>query len=150
VATPTGFPEFFFAWVKTQTTDLLPLLTATNGTVQVSDFQGGRLWQPPRIDYMLASGTPVHSFAGPSGLNGERWQLNCWGATAAQARLVARLVAGTKQDRRLDGFQGTLANLTVQACLLLDNRDVSQQMSPGTDVPTFCQQLDFHVWSSPN
>jgi hypothetical protein len=146
---PAGFPEFYPAWVATQAADLAPLLSPPpRGVLQVSPFQSARGDNPPRVDFLLVGGIEggvVRGLSGPLFTARERWQINCWGRTASEARLIARYHTGAPGDPRLDGYLGTLANVQIQACVLLDLRDASQPMGPASDTGNPCIQLDFAV-----
>ena len=123
---PNGFNVFDPAWVATQAADLAPLLSPPpRGVLQVSPFQAARGDQPPRTDFLLVGGIEggvVRALSGPLYTGRGRWQINCWGRTPQEASLIARLHTGGPNDPRLDGFLGTLANVEIQACVLLDLR----------------------------
>lgn len=147
--TYAGFPEFLVAWVVTQMDDLLPILGGADD-LRVSPYQGARKDPQSRVTFMIVSGHDEGTLSGPSGLKKERWTVDCWGEKPIDARTLARLMAGTKADRRLDGYSGTLGGLTVQCIRLLDERDESQPLGPGSDAGNPCISQDYEVWSSPN
>jgi hypothetical protein len=150
MAAPTGFGEFLIAWVNTQTADLLPLLGGT-GALRVDPWQAARKETLSRVTYTLVSGHDEGALDGPSGLLKERWQIDCWGPLPADARYLARLMAGTRGDRRLDGYRGeVLAGLKVNLIRLIDSRDMSQELGPASDTGNPCIQQDYEVWTNPN
>lgn len=142
-----GFPEFLVAWIKTQAVDLLPLLGGA-GNLRVSPWQAIRKDPQPRITYTLISGIEggvVRDLIGPEGVARERWQLDCWGDSPSQSQQLAGYLLGASGDRRLDGYRGTLGGVTMLATTLLDKRDNSNTLGPGTDMGNPCVSLDFGV-----
>jgi hypothetical protein len=137
---PNTIDEFLPAWVATRG-DLFLLVGK-----RVTPWQAVRADTEPRITFTLTSGDDVKTTKGPSGLNRQRYDVVCWGLTAAIAKRVARLVKGTRGDKRLNGFQGTLVDVKMQAALLLDERDVSEQLTPGSDAGAPGINLDFEFW----
>jgi hypothetical protein len=143
MAAPAGFSEFFVAWIGTQA-DLAGLL-GSPGELRVSPQQAHRKSGTPRIEFFQVSGRRIRGVSGPHGVNRERWQMNVWGDKSIGAREVARLITGNpvQGDPRLDGFTGTLAGVTVQMCVLLDEGQIFVPLTPGDDLGTPGIRLDF-------
>jgi hypothetical protein len=138
-----GVPEFLVAWKATQS-DLLVLVGTRFGP-----FESTRLDPPPRVTFFQVSGDRVRGLAGPMMVARQRWQINCIGSTPTQARLVARYITGATGDSRLDGYRGTLGGITVQSCILVDERDDSEPQATGSDVAAPSVSLDFDIaWNT--
>jgi hypothetical protein len=143
VAALPEFPDFLQAWVTTQE-DLTALLGAAGPRRRLRPWQAARKDSPPKVTYTLVSSERVRGLPGPFGVLRQRWQLDCYGATAQQTRELARMFSGNgTPDQRLDGFRGTLAGVKVQSCVLEDERDNSEALTPGDDAGSPCVQLDF-------
>lgn len=136
-----GFPDFLVTWVGTQSD-----LTTAVGE-RVGPWQNIRKDTMARIAYFRVSGGRVNDLAGPRTVQRERWQVNCFGSTPAEAQQVATLVAGTGPlgTQALDGYRGTLAGIAVLSCILDDDGDRSEPLTPGDDKGSPCISLDFNV-----
>lgn len=85
-------------------------------------YPGGRLPQRPTfpaISYFRVDGPRVFSMEGPSGYAMPRIQVDIWGRDYAEAQNV-----GEKVRNALSGFRGTIAGVTVQGIIDLDDHDV--------------------------
>lgn len=99
----------------------------------------------PYLVYQEIDGQPIWSLGGPSGLAQRRLQVNVVASSYGEAKLIARLLCGTKDDIRFDGFKGPLAGVNVQCVQLVDIRDVYEQPQSGQARGCFEIQLDFMV-----
>jgi hypothetical protein len=140
-----SYPEFLVAWVQSQA-DLAALL-GSPGELRVSPQQAHRKSGTPRVEHYLVSGDRVRGLKGPLGVTRQRWTLNVWGGSMAEAKAVARMITGDPDggDQRLDGYRGTLAGVTVKMTVLLDESEVFEPLTPGDDLGTPGMQLDFDV-----
>lgn len=72
----------------------------------------------PAIVYLVVATSPLTSMDGVNALQMKRFQIDCYGQNAVQAKTLAKAV-----HNLLDGFRGTLSEGTyVQSCL--PNQDV--------------------------
>lgn len=130
---------------------LFALLT---GTAAVGAIVGDKVYpievpqgaRPPWVVYFRVSGPRVRSLDGPSGLAQPRFQVECQGATADQARGLANAVR-----RALDGYRGTVTTTASPAdtvriggiSLLSDQDGFEDATGPGRR--SFRRILDFLV-----
>ena len=138
-----GFPEFLVAWVDTQP-DLVAMLGGP-GNLRVTPWQAVRRDRAPRITFTQISGEMVRGLSGPLGTIRQRWQIDCWGQDQATARQLTRLILGASGEQRLDGYLGTLVGVHIKSCVLVDQRDNSEPLGPGSDAGNPCLSLDFAV-----
>jgi hypothetical protein len=135
------FGTFLVSWVATRP-DLSALVSS-----RVGPWQSGQSdTSAERITYQKVSGGNWKSLRGPSGVARERYQLNCLAPTQQRAARLAQLVKGHKNDRRLDGYSGTVGGVTVQACLLDDEREEPNAPAFGQQTPNqYAVQQDYQV-----
>lgn len=74
--------------------------------------------QLPAISYQRVSGPRIRSHSGPSELAHPRYQFNVWGDRYSDAKTVADQLRFA-----LDGFRGTMGEVSVQAAFVEDDRD---------------------------
>lgn len=104
----------------------------------------------PYLTYLDVDGQRPGGLDGPSGLADGRLQVNVVAATYGEAKLLARLLAGTRDETTdlptgLDGFKGTLGGIDVRRVKLEDVRDTSENPVSGQQRPLYEIQLDFMV-----
>lgn len=71
----------------------------------------------PAITYQRIGGRRESSFAGPIGLAGPLYRLDCWGGAAGTGYAAAKGLANAVR-LALDGWKGVVSGITVQACFL--------------------------------
>lgn len=76
----------------------------------------------PAATYQRISASRLRSVDGPAGRGKPRLQLDCWGATYAQAKALAA-AAG----RALDGYKGLMGSVQVDAVSLDNEQDVHEE-----------------------
>ncbi len=137
-----GFPEFLFAWTQLPANADIAALIGT----RVFPYQAARKAVLPRISYFRISGASEgRDLAGPTNTVRQRFQLGFWAQTAQQADTLSRLVAGTRSDPRLDGYRGYVAGVHILMCILTDEQDNSEPLTPGDDTGTYCIMRDVDV-----
>lgn len=95
----------------------------------------------PAITYQQISGPRDHVMAGPTGLVGARYQINCWASSYAGAKELAEAVR-----KELDGYSGTVNTRVIEVIILEDEGDMPE-VTPGADaLKRFGKRLDFIVW----
>lgn len=99
--------------------------------------QGG---SQPDIVINRISGAPVYTDDGEAGLSSARIQVDCYGATYAAAKGLARAVQASLSD-----FVGTSGAVTFQNTLLESERDFREGGSNASEY-LFSTQMDFEVW----
>lgn len=112
------FGKFLVAWIATMS-DIVAYIGD-----RVQDNETAQTMPRPYVVYTKVGSNPIADLSGPSGLNDESWQLSIIANTYAQARAIADLISGTRTLRRLDGYSGVLAGVSVRRCLLSDERDI--------------------------
>lgn len=140
--------RFFVAYVAT-----LPDLVARVGTRVRANHALASDVGTAHLYYVQVDANRVKSLKGPSGLTTTRLQVGIVSAGGspqdyAGVKQIARLLAGTNGDRRLDGFSGTVTGceITVQACFLADERDIVLEPQHGEQVGLFEVQQDYEIW----
>jgi hypothetical protein len=96
---------------------------------QASPFVAGQRVRPmllpegsdmPAIVYLVVATSPLTSMDGVNALQMKRFQIDCYGKNAPQAKALAKAV-----HRLLDGFKGTLSEGSeIQSCL--PNQDIDE------------------------
>lgn len=103
----------------------------------------------PYVTYQEIDGQTPGGLDGPSGLADRRLQVNAVAASYGQAKLIARLLCGTRADVRFDGFKGSLTvgsvSVDVRRVRLTDMRDVYDQPVHGGSRGEYEVQMDFMV-----
>jgi uncharacterized protein DUF3168 len=95
----------------------------------------------PALVLNRISGGPEYADDGEVGLEQARIQIDCWAATYAGAKLLARAAAAA-----LSAFEGTVGATTFQWIELDIERDLREGGGDATDYP-FRTALDFLVWA---
>lgn len=98
-----------------------------------------------RIYFFQVDGPRLKSLKGPSGLAMPRLQFGIISADYGRAKLIARLLAGTKGDERLNGYKGTLAGIDVRSFLLTDERALTLPPQGGQGIGETEVQQDYSV-----
>lgn len=99
--------------------------------------QGGTV---PDIVINRISGAPIYTDDGESGLTNARIQIDCYGATYAAAKGVARAVQVSLSD-----FLGTSGGTIFERITLDSERDFREGGS-NTSEYLFSTQMDFIIW----
>lgn len=92
------------------------------------------------ILYRKVSGADVHVMDGPSGLLMERWQLDVWADTYAEARQVANAVIAA-----LNGAKGLVEGVDIRAIIQIDDSSDYVPIDDGSDRRQHLVSLDFTV-----
>lgn len=90
----------------------------------------------PAIVYLVVATKPLTSMDGVNALQMKRFQIDCYGKNAVQAKTLAKAV-----HFLLDGFRGTLSEGTVVSCCL-PNQDVD---TFDFDPQAFRVMCDFNI-----
>lgn len=101
--------------------------------------------QMPYFVYQEIDGQTIGTLDGPSGLTDRRLQVSAVSESYGEAKLLARLLIGTREDVRFDGFKGTLAGVSVRRVRLADMRDVYDEPVHGQGRGPSEVQMDFMV-----
>lgn len=99
----------------------------------------------PYLTYQEIDGFAIDALDGPAGINDTRLQVNIVSASYGQAKLIRRLLCGTKDDVRFNGFRGTLAGCDVRRVRLVDWRDEYETPQSGEARGPYEIQLDFMI-----
>jgi hypothetical protein len=95
----------------------------------------------PAITYQQISGVRVHNMVEAVGMVKARFQFNCWAASYAKTREIAKAVR-----LALDNYSGT-ASQTVIDVIHLDNEgDMPEMMAGADELGRYGKYLDFIVW----
>jgi hypothetical protein len=95
----------------------------------------------PAATYQQNKGDRVHHMEGPAGMVDSEYTIICYGTTYPAAKELAEAVR-----KRLDGYRGIVAGVTIDVILLIDELDVPE-FKPGTDILSrYGKQLTFTVW----
>jgi hypothetical protein len=116
---------------------------AVSGMVATRVYPGSRPQGSalPAIVLNRISGGPLYADDGEVGLEQARIQVDCWAATYAGAKLLARRVAAS-----LSAFEGTVGETTFQLIELDIEQDLREGGGDSADYP-FRTALDFLVWA---
>lgn len=139
------YGKFLEAFVQQQT-DLADLLGGAGDDTRFGPF-GEQSWAGQAYaTYQQVSGSKLGSLGGPTGLANPQVQISIVAPTHLQARRIARLIAGTKDDERLDGYRGTLGGIDVRSCLLKDERELDLSPPDARGKGPFEVQQDYSLW----
>lgn len=125
------------------------LFTHVTSDATIAALIGTRLFpnkipqgQPlPAAEYKQNKGDRVQTMDGPDGMVDAEYTIVCYAATYAQARELAEAVR-----KRLDGYSGVVAGVTIDVIMLIDELDVPE-FKPGTDILNrYGKSLTFVVW----
>lgn len=89
----------------------------------------------PALVYQRIDTRRLHDLAGPDGLPRPRMQVTCWAPLPLSA---SGLAAAVRQ--RLDGYRGAMGTVSVESCLLVGERDVTD-----TEAGRYGVALDFMI-----
>lgn len=92
----------------------------------------------PALTYQLISEIRPSHIGGPGHLPGALYQVTAWGTTLLSVRAVLDAVRGA-----LDGYQGTVGTVVIQASILEEQRD-----DPGyqPEVGIYGASADYRIW----
>jgi hypothetical protein len=95
----------------------------------------------PSVVLHKITSQPIYSDEGESGLTSARMQIDCWGATYAAAKGVARQVMARLSG---GGASFTQSNFEFQASFAEDEQDSFERGAGGEDL--YRVRLDFIIW----
>ena len=118
------------ATIETAIVERLRTSALVNGLVQtrISPWEGGQADVLPRITYFRVSSNREHHMLGSSGFAFANIQIDCWAEKYSTAKDLGEAVR-----RRLDGYRGTSAGHYVGHCHIIQDRDLPQRLSTGTE-----------------
>ena len=119
-------------------------VTHLSGVAALVDLIGNRIYpmhlpegvDMPAITYQRISGNRMRSHSGPSGTANPRYTFTCWAETYGGAKAVADQLRFI-----LDGFNGAMGGVDVQAGLVEDDRDDFD-----TQLELYQVQVDAILW----
>lgn len=125
--------EFIKAWAQTQS-DIIAVIGSGN-SMRLGPWESGRKLDFDRVVYQMIYGDNIQSLAGPTSLRRTTYQIEAQSQTNRGARTLAELFIGDPDngDNRLDGYQGTLADVEVQGCHLDSENEIFED---GTTQPS--------------
>jgi hypothetical protein len=94
----------------------------------------------PAIVYRRISGGHNHNIDKATGSAIPVFELDCWADTYAQAETLAEAVRGVMQ-----GFDGTMGDTVVTACILDDETDDYEPPDEGSDRGVFSITLRYRI-----
>lgn len=100
----------------------------------------------PYVTYQTITGGSMHTLGGPEGVEFETVQLNIVADTDVQAKRIARLIAGTKGDVRLNCFRGVKGGVVVKGCWLEDQRNMPGPITHAQGRAPAEVQQDYRIW----
>ncbi len=95
----------------------------------------------PSIVLQVIDGVPVYADEGETGLTATRVQADCWGASYASAKQVARALKA-----RLSGVHVTGGAVEFQAVFADSEQDLFERGQGGEEL--YRTSMDFMVWHS--
>ena len=118
-------------------------IAAVSGMVGTRVYPGSRPQGSalPAVVLNRISGGPLYADDGEAGLEQARIQVDCWAASYAGAKLLARAVKAS-----LSAFEGTVGETTFQLIELDIEQDLREGGGDAVDYP-FRTALDFLVWA---
>lgn len=90
----------------------------------------------PSVTYVEVSGQGDHHMEGPSGLASARVQFNAWADNPDDAYSL-----GLKLKAAIDGYKGTIEDVTVQGVFADIARDLYDD-----EAKLFGRSMDFRIW----
>jgi len=96
----------------------------------------------PAVVLMRVDGAPVYCDDGETGLFSGRLQVDCWGATYASAKTLARAVKAL-----LSGARFTQGGVEFQAVWIELEQDLYEQ-GTGSEPDLYRTSIDFGIWHS--
>lgn len=132
-----------------------PALGALVGNRIYSDIAPEDATWPHIVTQVISQPQEYAVNVGPIGLVHTRLQVSCWGKGAtgksdavAVAKAVRTSQGGVSTGPQLDGFHGTMIDLSVQLCKLEDRRRSSEGPVHGEEYPFRRIDLDFAITHS--
>lgn len=96
----------------------------------------------PSVTLTRVTGQPQYEMDRPSGLVMSRVQVDCWGATYASAKGVARAIKSVSS-----GFRGTVGGTAFQGVFIDSERDLDLEPTTPDAAERFHRvSLDLMVW----
>jgi hypothetical protein len=98
-------------------------------------------FQLPTWTYLIVSDVAEYTLMGQSGTGSRRFQIDCYGNTAAEAITLATAINAV-----LGGYRGTLSdsdNTIIQGCFHINTLDFFD-----TSLRNFRRSLEYEIWST--
>lgn len=97
----------------------------------------------PRVTYQKISDLkPWTLDGGPGSFVEARFQLDCWGLSAASVKNVADAIIGTEASQKLNGYRGTMGSHFVQMARVDSSQDLYETPEHSDDVGVYRVQMD--------